>query len=273
MDASRDRCRERREAYDERTMDPDTRLDAEALERVARWLAEAERICVSTGAGMSAESGVPTFRDPQTGLWSKFNPQELATPEAFARDPGHVWQWYRQRRAALRHIEPHEGHRVLARWERRKNGLTIVTQNVDGLHHRAGSRNVVELHGRLDVARCTGCDYQRQDLEDLGPEPHCPQCGAWLRPGVVWFGELLPPGAIERAFAVARACELMLVIGTSGVVQPAASLAEIAAASGARVVEINPQRTPISEVADVHLPGGCRDALTAIDAAWRALSG
>ena len=247
--------------------------DSEAAVRVAGWLAAAERICVSTGAGMSAESGVPTFRDPQTGLWSKFNPQELATPEAFARDPRRVWAWYRQRRAALKQVEPHEGHRVLARWEQRKSGLTIITQNVDGLHHRAGSRRVIELHGRLDIARCTACDYQQQDLEDLGPEPHCPECGAWLRPGVVWFGEMLPPGALERAFELARSCELMLVIGTSGVVQPAASLAEIAASCGARVVEINPERTPISEIADVHLRSGCRAALVAIDAAWQRLAG
>ncbi len=253
-------------------MSSQARLDPEALERVARWLDRAERICVSTGAGMSAESGVPTFRDAKTGLWSKFNPQELATPEAFARDPHRVWQWYRQRRAALRQVEPHEGHRILARWERERGRLTIVTQNVDGLHHRAGSRDVVELHGRLDVARCTACDYQRQDLEDLGPEPQCPECGAWLRPGVVWFGEMLPPGALERAFELARTCDLMLVIGTSGVVQPAASLAEIAAAAGAGVVEINPQRTPISDVAHVHLPAGCRDALIAIDATWRRLA-
>ncbi len=248
-------------------------MDSDAIEQVARWLDAARRVCVSTGAGMSAESGIPTFRDSGTGLWSKFNPQELATPQAFARAPGRVWAWYRQRRAAQRKVEPHEGHRVLARWEPRVGGLTIVTQNVDGLHQRAGSRNVIELHGRLDVARCTRCEYQRQDLEDLGPEPHCPECGAWLRPGVVWFGEMLPPGAIERAFELARTSELMLVIGTSGVVQPAASLAEIASARGARVVEINPARTPISDVADICLRSGCRDAMIAIDEAWRRLAG
>lgn len=216
---------------------------------------------------MSAESGVATFRD-RDGLWSKFNPAELATPEAFARAPQRVWEWYRARREQLRTIRPHIGHTLLAAWERRVE-LTLVTQNVDGLHHRAGSTRVIELHGRLDVARCTACPVQVQGLDDLGPDPRCGACAERLRPGVVWFGEMLPPGAIEAAFAAATACDVLLVIGTSGVVQPAASLAQAAREAGARVIEINPTSTELSHVAHVCLRAPCGAALAALDAAWR----
>lgn len=244
---------------------------ATPLARAAACLAAARRICISTGAGMSAEAGVPTFRDPD-GLWSHFNLAELATPQAFRRDPKKVWAWYRARRAQLRTVEPHAGHRVLAAWEARFPELTLVTQNVDGLHHRAGSTRVIELHGRLDVAYCVcraddGCGYRVQGLEDLGEDPHCPSCGQRVRPGVVWFGEALPAGAIEAAFAAADACDAFVVIGTSGVVQPAASLAGAAKAGGAAVIEINPNETELSGLVDVCLRGGCRDVLTALDAA------
>jgi len=219
---------------------------------------------------MSAESGVPTFRDAQTGYWSKFNPEDLATPEAFARDPKFVWAWYRQRRQQLRRIEPHVGHRLLAEWEQRIADFTLVTQNVDGLHHRAGSKNVVELHGRLDVVRCTSCEHRIVGLDDLGEDPRCDKCGARLRPGVVWFGEMLPPGALESAFDAARRCEVLLVIGTSGVVQPAASLIDAARLHGAFVVEINPSTTLLSPTCDVCLRAPCGAALRAIEEAWRA---
>ncbi len=244
-------------------------MDAqEAIAQAAALLLAARSVCVSSGAGMSAESGVPTFRD-DSGYWSKFNPAELATPEAFARDPLKVWEWYRERRRALAAIAPHAGHRVLAEWEQHVPDFVVVTQNVDGLHHAAGSQNVIELHGRLDVVRCTACEYESQGLDDLGPDPRCPRCQARLRPGVVWFGEMLPPGALEAAFEAARRCDVMLVIGTSGVVQPAASLGETAKMHGARLVEINPNPTPISSLADVCIRQGCKDALTAIDAQWR----
>ncbi|RMF82872.1 MAG: NAD-dependent deacylase [Planctomycetota bacterium] len=238
----------------------------------ANLLRAAQRVCVSTGAGVSAESGVPTFRDAQTGYWSKFRPEDLATPEAFARDPQTVWAWYRQRRAQLRTIEPHAGHRVLAEWERRFEQFTLITQNVDGLHHRAGSQNVIELHGRLDVARCTSCSRELVGLDDLGADPRCESCGERLRPGVVWFGEMLPPGALEAAYEAAAGCEVFLVIGTSGVVQPAASLADDAKLHGARIIEINPNATPLSPLADVCVRAPCGEALPAIDAALRRSS-
>lgn len=245
--------------------------ESAAVRRLAAWLSEAQRVCVLTGAGMSAESGVPTFRDAQ-GLWSNFNPAELATPEAFERDPRRVWAWYRWRRSELQRIEPHVGHRLLADWEARVRDFLVVTQNVDGLHHRAGSKRVIELHGRLDVARCTGCEHRVVGLEDLGEDPLCPACGRRLRPGVVWFGELLPEGAMEAAARAAAECDVMLVIGTSGVVYPAASLAETARIHGARVAEVNPNPTELSWLAHVCVRASCGSALRAVDEEWRRLA-
>lgn len=236
----------------------------------ARLLLAARSVCVSTGAGMSVESGLDTFRG-EDGLWSKVKIEDMATPDAFRRAPEKVWAWYRWRRQKLAEIEPHDGHRVLAEWETRVRDFTLVTQNIDGLHHRAGSRHVIELHGRLDVARCTYCDYSLQSLDDLGEDPACPVCAKRLRPGVVWFGEPLPAGAIERAFAAAQRCNVLLVIGTSGVVQPAASLADIARIHGAQIIEINPNASELSHLADVCVRDGCRAALVAIDEAWRKL--
>lgn len=237
------------------------------IQSAAELLLHADSICISSGAGMSAESGVPTFRDAD-GLWSKFRPEELATPEAFRRDPLKVWEWYRLRRQALARCEPHEGHRVLAAWEARVADFSLVTQNVDGLHSRVGSRNVIELHGRLDHTRCSGCQYACWGLADLGPDPRCPQCAQRLRPGVVWFGEMLPADLLERAIDAARHCTVILLIGTSGVVQPAAMLAELAKERGATVIEINPKPTPISAFADVLIRSGCRAALTGIEEEW-----
>lgn len=240
------------------------------VSRAAAILREARTIVVLTGAGMSAESGVPTFRD-RDGHWSKFNPAELATPGAFARDPLKVWEWYRLRRAALRAVEPHDGHRVLADWARDSRfQLDIVTQNVDGLHHRAGSTRVIELHGRLDVSRCVGCEFRRQDLDDLGADPRCPRCAGRLRPGVVWFGESLPEGAFDAAAACVKDAAALLVIGTSSVVYPAASLAEIAVSRGRPVIEINPAETALSGSVTVRIRQSCRDALLAL---WRDVRG
>ncbi|MFH1747998.1 MAG: NAD-dependent deacylase [Planctomycetota bacterium] len=246
-------------------------MDQDVVRQAAELLVGAAAVCVSTGAGMSKESGIETFRDDKTGLWSKFDARELATPEGFLRDPVKVWAWYRWRRQKLSEIEPHAGHCLLAEWETRVSDWALVTQNIDGLHHRAGSENVIELHGRLDVARCTYCDYEARGLEDLGEDPSCPVCMKRLRPGVVWFGESLPPGAIEQAFQAAQRCDVFVVIGTSGVVQPAASLADAAKAYGAGVIEVNPNETELSRLADVVVRSGCRDALVAIDAAWREL--
>lgn len=245
-------------------------MDANGVQRAAELLVAAESVAVLTGAGMSKESGFDTFRDDD-GLWTKFNVEELATPQAFLRDPLKVWAWYRARRAQLAKMEPHDGHRVLAAWDERVKDFTVVTQNVDVLHHRAGSRRVIELHGRLDVARCTYCDYSIQTLDDLGEDPACPVCAKRLRPAVVWFHEPLPAGAMEAAFLAAQRAQVFLVIGTSGVVQPAASLADTAKAYGARVIEINPNPSEHSRIADIWVRDGCRAALLAVDRAWREI--
>lgn len=235
-----------------------------AIEAAARAIASSRSICVSTGAGMSAESGIATFRD-RDGVWSKFNPAELATPEGFRRDPAKVWEWYRARRKRLTECVPHEGYHVLARWERRFERLVLVTQNVDGFHRQVGSQRVIELHGRLDETRCVSCQYANTGLDDLGPDPLCPMCKSRVRPGVVWFGEMLPDGAIDAAFAAARSCDAFIVIGTSGVVQPAASLADVARDGGATVIEINPQQTELSSLAHIAIRAGSRIALAEID--------
>lgn len=240
------------------------------VRRAAELLRDAKRVCVSTGAGMSAESGIATFRD-RDGVWSKFNPAELATMQGFRRDPQRVWEWYRARRKQLTECAPHDGHRVLADWESQFERFDLVTQNVDGLHHRAGSKHVIELHGRLDIARCVNCEFNVVGLDDLGPDPRCPECNSRLRPGVVWFGEMLPREAIDAAFEAAGSCDLFMVIGTSRVVEPAASLADQAMSAGATVIEINPQPSEQS-TSQLTIRATARDALVSIDRCRRALA-
>ena len=211
-------------------------LPAAALET----LRGARHVAVLTGAGISAESGIPTFRDALTGLWSRFRAEELATPEAFARDPALVWSWYRWRRERVLAAEPNAGHRALVELEARVPALTLITQNVDGLHQRAGSRDVIELHGSIVRARCTreGTVATSWEEREPGPPP-CGRCGAPLRPDVVWFGEALPADALAAAWEAAQSCDVMLSIGTSNLVEPAASLPWIAAGTGATVIVVN----------------------------------
>jgi len=207
---------------------------------VAEHLRHARRVTVLTGAGVSAESGVPTFRDALTGLWAQYRAEELATPEAFARNPGLVWDWYRMRRELVAGIQPNPGHRALRALEERVPDFVLITQNVDGLHRRAGSSRVIELHGSLERARCSRESTIFESWEETGEAPpRCRACGAPLRPDVVWFGELLPPEALRAAERAARNCDLFLSIGTSNLVEPAASLPWRAAAGGAEVVVIN----------------------------------
>lgn len=226
---------------------------------------EAGRIAVLTGAGVSAESGVPTFRDARTGLWARYEPEELATPEAFARDPALVWNWYAWRRGLVAGVSPNPGHEALAEMERRTRDFTLITQNVDGLHQRAGSQRVIEIHGSLTR---TSCSVERTIVESWpegGPvPPRCPECGAPLRPDVVWFGESLPAAALEQAMGVSTACDVFLCVGTSALVQPAASLPMMALESGARVVEINPEPTPLSPSVHHLLRGPSGEVLPAV---------
>ncbi|MBI4876840.1 MAG: NAD-dependent deacylase [Acidobacteria bacterium] len=231
------------------------------MQRAREWLREARCVAALTGAGISAESGVPTFRGAG-GLWRQFRPEDLATPEAFARDPRLVWEWYDWRRGLIAATEPNAGHLALAELERRCGRFTLVTQNVDGLHDRAGSREVLKVHGDIWEVRCTGCG--RAGRDDRVPLPDLPprcDCGALLRPGVVWFGEMLPQEVWRRAECAAREAEVFLVIGTAAVVYPAAGLVDRAKAAGAKVIEINLDATPYSEEVDCSLRGRAGELL------------
>jgi len=235
-------------------------------------LREARHVTVLTGAGISAESGVPTFRDAQKGLWARYNPEDLATPEAFLRNPPLVWEWYAWRRKLVNDVAPNPGHLALAEMELHVPKLTLITQNVDGLHQRAGSRKVIELHG--NIARTTCFDERTviESWEDTGEvPPRCPRCGGMLRPDVVWFGEPLPQHALEEAMQAARACDLFFSIGTSAVVQPAASLPYEALRRGTVTVEINPEVTPLTPRVTYALHGQAGVLLPAlVQAAWPA---
>lgn len=218
-------------------------------------LRDCRRVCVLTGSGISAESGVPTFRDAQTGLWSKYDPLELATPEAFERDPALVWRWYRWRRELVAEAAPNAAHYALARLAERVRGFTLVTQNVDGLHQRAGSTEVIEFHGSLFEDRCSVEQRVVDDADHASEVPVCTACGGTVRPGVVWFGEDIPRGALQRAMEAVAACDLFFSIGTSALVWPAAGFADQARAAGATLVEINLDATPLSSRSDYCLRG------------------
>lgn len=219
------------------------------LAGASRRLAAARRVVALTGAGISADSGVPTFRGPE-GLWRQFRPEDLATPEAFARDPALVWEWYAWRRERIAPLAPNDGHRALARLDERVPEFLLATQNVDGLHAAAGSRRMVELHGSLWRVRCAACGRRSDDRRVAFDElpPRC-RCGGALRPDVVWFGEALPEEPLRLAFAAARQAEVVLVVGTSSLVYPAAAVPELARAAGAFVIEVNPEETPLTPTA------------------------
>ena len=242
-------------------------LETHPVEAVRQWLVDAHHIAVLTGAGISAESGVPTFRDAQTGYWAQFRAEDMATEEGFRAHPARVWGWYQHRRQLLAGVQPNDGHRALAEFARRHPGrLTLITQNVDGLHQRAGSEGVLCLHGDLledrflDLPRA--CCHP--DTVEAGNPPHCPRCGNMLRPGVVWFGEPLPLAVLDAAQQAASACDLMLVVGTAGAVYPAAGLAHSARAAGARVVVVNTAPSELDDVAHVVLRGGAAQVLPAL---------
>lgn len=227
------------------------------LATVRGWVRDARRIALLSGAGMSAESGVPTFRDAQTGLWARFRPEELATEDAFRAHPSNVWDWYAMRREMVGKVAPNAGHLAVAAFQQRHPGrLTVITQNVDGLHQQAGSPDVLALHGSilddkwLDAPRA--CCRSQPPVG--GHPPRCDVCGNLRRPAVVWFGEMLPPDVLAAAEAAAQACDLMLVVGTSGVVYPAAGLARTAAGSG-RVVVVNPDPSDLDDAAHAVLRG------------------
>jgi NAD-dependent deacetylase len=221
----------------------------------ATLLRQAKSVVAFTGAGISKESGIPTFRDAQTGLWANFNPEELATPSAFRRNPGLVWRWYDFRRQAVEQAKPNAGHFALVQLETSLARFTLVTQNVDGLHLRAGSAKVVELHGNICRNKCFDRNHPLENVQfGLEEPPRC-HCGSLVRPDVVWFEEALPESELTTAFEESERCDLMLVIGTSALVQPAASLPVVAKRSGAKIVEINPTSTPLTAQADIYISG------------------
>jgi len=222
---------------------------------VQGWVRAARSIVLLSGAGMSAESGVPTFRDAQTGLWAKFRPEDLATEEAFRRDPGMVWDWYAMRRESLRGVQPNAGHLAVAAFQQRHPGrLAVVTQNVDGLHQRAGSPGVLALHGNIAQDKWLEAPRACCDAANLRPgsPPSCTVCGNLRRPAVVWFGEMLPAAELAAAEDAAADCDLMLVVGTSGMVYPAAGLAR---ATRGKVVVLNPHASDLDDAADAVLRG------------------
>ncbi|QJT08146.1 SIR2 family NAD-dependent protein deacylase [Oceanidesulfovibrio marinus] len=235
------------------------------LRDAAAAISSAQRIGVLAGAGISAESGIPTFRGA-SGLWKGMDPVKLATPRAFENDPASVWEFYAWRRQLIAKARPNPAHHALALLEKVRPGTTVMTQNVDGLHALAGSRNVVEIHGSIWQVRCESCGttFENRDPE-LGADPNIapPQCacGGPLRPGVVWFGEHLDPDAWSKAFEAAVSAEVFIIVGTSGLVQPAASLADAAAASGATLIEVNLEPTPLSPHVDIMLLGASGDIL------------
>ncbi|WP_435586259.1 SIR2 family NAD-dependent protein deacylase [Micromonospora aurantiaca (nom. illeg.)] len=264
------------------------------LAEAGRLLAAARRPVVFTGAGMSAESGVPTFRDAQTGLWQRYDPQELATPAAFRADPALVWGWYEARRHGVRRARPNPGHRAVAAIRARCPETVVITQNVDDLHERGGVPAPVRLHGSLFAPRCSACARPAPIPEDAAapgddappgdaaapdgmPEPHagpltppaCAGCGAPVRPGVVWFGEALPSAALDAAVEAASGCDLLLTVGTSALVHPAAEVPLVAARLGAPVVQVNPVPTPLDAICAVNLRGPAGEVLPAlVRAAW-----
>jgi len=241
-------------------------METDRLNQLTELLRTAQRVTVLTGSGMSAESGIPTFRGKE-GLWRQFRAEDLATPEAFERDPALVWEWYNWRRGLMAKVEPNPGHRVLASWEKRFPHFALITQNIDGLHRKAGSENILELHGNIWKLRCTKEGNVLDNSEFPLPErpPRCPSCGALLRPHVVWFGETLDSKILNRAFVSSSTCEVMFSIGTSALVQPAASLPLAASEAGAKVVEINPEPTPLTDHADIVLQGKAGEILPIVD--------
>jgi len=242
-------------------------MDEEEVARAAETLRSAQRVVAFTGAGVSAESGVPTFRGAG-GLWEGQAVEELASPRGFFADPVKVWRFYEERRRNLASARPNPAHHVLAGWQERFPQYAVVTQNVDGLHQAAGARGVLELHGSIWRVRCLGCGREREErtvpLSQV--PPLCPECGTMERPAVVWFGEFLPEMVMAAAFAAIERCEVLVVVGTSAVVYPAAGFVEIASTVGAKVIEVNPEASGMAHFADVALRGPAGQLLPLVDA-------
>lgn len=237
------------------------------LSQAIEALDRARLVVAATGAGMSKESGIPTFREARDGLWARYDPQELATRDGFRSDPARVWGWYDYRRGLISRLSPHAGHEALARLEALVPEVVVVTQNIDGLHRLAGSTTVLELHGNIHRFKCFDQDHPFEEAIPLAEgdgslePPKCERCGSFIRPDVVWFGEMLPPGVFERAEALSRSCDVMLIVGTSGIVYPAAGLPMSARAAGATVIEVNVEPSELTPRVDIHLAGPAGEIL------------
>lgn len=237
-------------------------MDPVSVAAAAALLSRARSLLVVTGAGISAESGIPTFRGAG-GLWEGFRAQDLATPQAFGADPALVWRWYRWRKKICNDAQPNAGHHAVTALERAIPAFLLLTQNVDGLHPRAGTRQLVELHGNIDTARCTDCGFKRP-VPDGDDVPVCHLCGAPMRPHILWFGETYWDGILERAQAAAQRAEVCLVVGTSAQVWPPVAVALAAQSAGAHLIDVNPERTDLSEQADVWIQGTAGAVLPAL---------
>jgi len=243
------------------------------MQAIVKIIKNAKHLVILTGAGVSKESGVPTFRDAMDGLWAKYDPQQLATPRAFAQNPKLVWDWYEYRRGLVNNAKPNAGHVALAQLEKLHPKLWIITQNVDNLHEQAGSTRLIRLHGNIAESVCYNqCQGGRIVIDkadfvwdaDHTTPPRCPHCGGYLRPNVVWFEEPLPPQAIQSAYEIANRCDVMLIIGTSGMVSPASDLPHLALNNGAALIEVNPDESMITPYVDAHLKGASGVVLPAL---------
>jgi NAD-dependent deacetylase len=231
------------------------------IDEAVELLAPVRKLVVTTGAGMSKESGIPTFRDAPNALWANYNPEDLATPEGFLRDPELVWNWYVDRRKMIGQAQPHAGHFAVAELEPMFDEFLLITQNIDGLHRRAGSKNLVEVHGNIFRYKCFDRGHAIESLPATAEVPPRCHCGSLIRPDVVWFGEMLAQEDLDRAFAALSSCEAVLVVGTSGIVYPVAGFPHAAKSMGAAVVEVNPEETPITQLADIFVKATAGQAL------------
>lgn len=246
-------------------------VDQAAIEQAADYIRNSKKLVIFTGAGASKESGIPTFREAQEGVWEKFDPEDLGTPQGFQKDPQRVWDWFAFRREMATKAQPNAGHIALAEIEKRVPSAVTITQNVDDLHERAGSKNVLHLHGSLFRHKCfddcqgkpTLVDLDSLEDKDASP-PKCPHCAAYVRPDVVWFREMLPEDILQAAYDWSDTCDLMMVVGTTGLVTPAARLPYMAKQSGAKIIEVNPAYSMITRYADIKLEAGAGEVLPLI---------
>lgn len=240
------------------------------IDELVEIMLKCRHCAVLTGAGISAESGVPTFRG-QEGLWKKFKPEELATMDAFMANPKLVWEWYNWRRDLMSEVKPNPGHFALGELEDFFESFTLITQNIDGLHHEAGSKSILELHGNIHRNKCAKCNRLVSVTAEIDPDqiPGCEHCGGRIRPDVVWFGEMLDNDIITEAFRASEEADIFFSIGTSAIVHPAASLPMMAKRAGATLIEINPERTPLTEVADFYVSARSGEFLSKLVAAYR----